>query len=309
MITEQRVLHISILVTLLLSGFGILFGLLSSSSAIVFDGIYEMTDAAMTILALLVSNLIRISNMGTTTQTKLVERFTMGFWHLEPMVLGLNGILLMGAATYALINSIDSFLTGGRYLDFNYAIIYAAISLVIEVFMAVFTLRANKKIKSEFLAVDAKAWIMTAALTVAWLFAFIFGVAIEDTKWDHLIPYIDPAILAVVCFIVIPMPFATVKKALEDILLVTPIDLKEEVDNVAREITKKYGFSSFTAYVARVGRGRQVEIYFLVPKNDPARKLEEWDKMRDEIEKTLGANTPDYWLTIVFTADPEWTDY
>lgn len=309
MITEQRVLHISILVTLLLSGFGILFGLLSSSSAIVFDGIYEMTDAAMTILALLVSNLIRISNMGTTTQTKLVERFTMGFWHLEPMVLGLNGILLMGAATYALINSIDSFLTGGRYLDFNYAIIYAAISLVIEVFMAVFTLRANKKIKSEFLAVDAKAWIMTAALTVAWLFAFIFGVAIEDTKWDHLIPYIDPAILAVVCFIVIPMPFATVKKALEDILLVTPIDLKEEVDNVALEITKKYGFSSFTAYVARVGRGRQVEIYFLVPKNDPARKLEEWDKMRDEIEKTLGANTPDYWLTIVFTADPEWTDY
>lgn len=306
--TEQKVLHISIVVTLILAGLGILFGLLSSSAAIVFDGIYEMTDAAMTFLALLVSNLIRLSTMGPESQNKLIERFTMGFWHLEPMVLGLNGILLMSAAIYALINAIDSFLTGGRYLDFNYAIIYAAFSLIIEVIMAVFILKANKSIKSDFLTVDAKSWIMTAILTVAWLLAFIFGLLVQDTKLAPLSPYIDPTILAIVCIIVIPMPLGTVKKALEDILLVTPSDLKEQVDNVAKEVLKKYEFTSYRAYVARVGRGRQVEIYFVAPKDGPARRLEEWDKMRDEIEKMLGASSPHYWLTIVFTADPEWAD-
>jgi len=34
----------------------------------------------------------------------------MGFWHLEPIVLGLNGVLLTGAAIYALINAIGSIL-------------------------------------------------------------------------------------------------------------------------------------------------------------------------------------------------------
>ncbi len=50
--TEQGVLRISIAVTLVMAGVGVLFGLLSGSYVIVFDGVYEMTDATMTIVAL-----------------------------------------------------------------------------------------------------------------------------------------------------------------------------------------------------------------------------------------------------------------
>ncbi len=308
MYSEQRVLQFSIVMTFLMSCFGIFFGLLAGSSAIVFDGIYELTDAMMTILALLVANLIRISTLGSVSHIKLVERFTMGFWHLEPMVLGLNGIMLIGAATYAFINAVDSFLSGGREIEFGYAVTYASISLVLEIGMAGFTLRANRKIRSDFLALDAKAWVIAAALSLAWLAAFVMGLMIQDTHWAWVTPYIDPLVLALVCIAVIPMPIGTVKKALQDILLVTPVDLKEQVDKVAREAVKTYGFASYRAYVARVGRGRQVELYFIVPADWPAKRLEEWDHIRNEIEKMLGAEGPNYWLTIVFTADPEWAD-
>ena len=101
--TEQGVLRISIAVTFVLADFGILFGLMSGSFAIIFDGVYSLTDASMTIVALLVSNLIASSTAGGSDKSKLVARFTMGFWHLEPMVLGMNGAMLMGAAIYALI--------------------------------------------------------------------------------------------------------------------------------------------------------------------------------------------------------------
>ena len=62
--TEQGLLRVSIAVTIFTAGVGILFGILSGSFAIVFDGVYAMTDAAMTVVALLVSNLIASSATG-----------------------------------------------------------------------------------------------------------------------------------------------------------------------------------------------------------------------------------------------------
>ena len=301
--TEQGLLRISIVVTFLLAGVGILFGILSGSFAIVFDGVYALTDAAMTIVALLVSNLIATGGKG-----RLVKHFTMGFWHLEPMVLGLNGILLTGAAIYALINALGSIMEGGRPLDFDQAIIYAVVTLVITISMAVIGTRANRTIQSDFVALDAKAWIMSAGLTGALLVAFLTGFFIQGTAHEWLSPYIDPVALALVCLVILPIPAGTIRQALADILLVTPADLKSEVDAVAKGIVEKYGFLSFRAYVARVGRGRQIELFFIVPEDFPPKKLQEWDDIRDEIGIAIGEEGPDRWLTIAFTTDPEWAD-
>jgi predicted Co/Zn/Cd cation transporter (cation efflux family) len=194
--TEQGVLRISIAVTILLAGIGILFGLLSGSYAIVFDGVYGLTDATMTIVALFVSNLIESSTASGPARSKLVKHFTMGFWHLEPMVLGLNGILLSGAAIYGLINAVGSIMAGGRPLAFDRAIIYAAVTLVIAVAMAIFGRAVNRTIQSDFVTLDWKAWMMSAALSAALLIAFVFGFLIQGSSLEWVSPYIDPAALA-----------------------------------------------------------------------------------------------------------------
>ena len=224
------------------------------------------------------------------------------------MVLGLNGVLLTAAAIYALINAIGSLMAGGRHLSFDRAIVYAVITLIISVAMALLDRRANRALQSDFIALDAKAWLMSAALTAALLVAFVFGFLIQGTDLAWMSPYIDPAVLALVCIVIIPMPAPTIKQAMADILLVTPSDLKEHVDKVANDVVKRYGFLSYRAYVARVGRGRQIELYFIVPPDWPAKKLEEWDQIRNEIGEAIGDDTPDRWLTIAFTTDPEWAE-
>ncbi len=191
-------------------------------------------------------------------------------------------------------------------VKFDYALFFAAVSLVGSIAMTLFAQRANRSIRSDFIALDARAWLMAAALTAAWLVAFGFGLAIQDTPQAWIAPYIDPAVLALVCLVVIPIPIGTVRRALADILLVTPADLKHQVDEVAHRIVLEHGFDGYRAYVARVGRGRQIELYFIVPKRWPARRLEEWDQLRDRISEAIGNDTPDRWLTIVFTTDPEW---
>eukprot|EP01031_Cornospumella_fuschlensis_P014966 gene14966-18287_t len=75
--TEQTVLKRSIAATIVVGATGVLFGLLSGSVSIVFDGVFSAVDAAMTLLALGVTRLIPRES----------SRFQMGFWHIEPMVL------------------------------------------------------------------------------------------------------------------------------------------------------------------------------------------------------------------------------
>ncbi len=71
--TEQGVLRISIAVTLVMAGVGVLFGLLSGSYMIVFDGVYEMTDATKTIVALFVANLIQASTADVPSSGRFVK--------------------------------------------------------------------------------------------------------------------------------------------------------------------------------------------------------------------------------------------
>ncbi|OWJ69730.1 cation transporter [Haematobacter massiliensis] len=307
-LTEQSALRVSIAATVVVALFGILFGLLSGAFSIAFDGFYSLADATMTVLSLIVSELIVRSARTNALSGKLRDRFTMGFWHLEPIVLGLNGLLLMVVAIYALINAVITLLDGGNVLKFDLAILYAVVTLAVCLAMAWFGHRVNLRLKSEFLKLDVRAWIMSGCITGALLVAFILGWAVQGTRLEWLSPYVDPAVLALVCLVIIPLPLGTVRQALSDVLLITPPDLKVHVDSVAEEMVAKYGFKGYRAYAARVGRGTQVELYFILRTGLPPEPLEHWDRLRDEIGDAIGGEGPDRWLTIAFTTDPGWAE-
>ena len=305
--TEQGILRGSIAMTLLVGGLGIVIGLASGSFSIVFDGVYSLADASMSGLALMVSTLILRHTTQNEASRRLAERFNMGFWHLEPMVLALNGTLLCGVAAYALINAVANLLSGGTPLEFGLASLYAGVATLICFAFASYEFRANRRIHSDFLALDAKGWVMSGCISLALLIAFAIGYLTEQTRYAWLGPYIDPAVLALICLVILPMPLATIRQALSDILLATPADLKQHVDAVAQGIVEQYGFISYQAYVARIGRARQIELYFIVPVDWPAQTLDEWDAVRDVIGQAIGDEGPNRWLTIAFTTDPQWS--
>ncbi|MGJ7475600.1 cation diffusion facilitator family transporter [Pseudomonas fulva] len=306
--TEQGLLRTSIAVTLFIASIGIAFGLASGSFSIVFDGVYSLVDASMSGLSLMVVRLITSHASSLQMSRKLRERFTMGFWHLEPMVLALNGILLSGVAIYALINAVSSVLEGGRHLEFGIAMVYAALTVTACVTIAVIEGKANRKLRSDFVAMDVKGWVMSASITAALLIAFCFGYAVQGTSLEWVSPYIDPAVLALVCLVIVPLPMSVVRQALADIFLVTPGDLKQHVDAVAQAFVERHGLQSYRAYVAKVGRSREIELYFIVPPQMAAKTIEQWDAWRNEIGEAIGGEGPNRWLTVVFTGDPEWAE-
>src|SRR5690606_4017225 len=179
---------------------------------------------------------------------RLVEHFSMGFWHLEPMVLACSGLMLTSAVLYALINAVHSFIEGGRVLHFGHAMLYAGVTLVACIVMSVYQLRANRRLKSQLVALDARAWMMSGAITTALLLAFAIGSTLQGTALEHWTPYIDPGVLALVCVLILPLPLGTIL----------------QLEEVARQVVAEERFLDFRAYVARVRRGRQIELHFIL---------------------------------------------
>lgn len=297
-VAEQRILKLSIGVTVVLALFGLAFGLVSGSLSIAFDGVFSVIDAAMAGLALFVSRLV-------TRQTEN-RRFQFGFWHIEPMVLAFNGGTLMLLCIYALVNAVGSFLQGGRHLAFDWAIVYS-VMVAAGCFAMYFYMRgANRNIGSDFVQLDAQSWLMSALITSALLVAFVAAIIAEGTRFDPWLPYVDPVVLAVLSLCLAFVPIQTVRKALQEILLITPPELDEHVRSVMKRVVEAYRFRSFTSYVAKVGRAQFIEIHIAVNPKWPLDSVATADAIRQEIAEELGGIGPDRWLTIDFTADPHW---
>lgn len=296
-VQEQRVLVYSIALTIGTAVIGILFGLLSGSLSIAFDGMFSVIDAAISSLALLVARLL--TKDGS-------RRFQHGYWHIEPLVLAFNGGILIILCCYALVNAIGSILDGGRALAFDWAIGYTLIDCVACVGMFLYQRRRNEVINSDLIRLDMQGWLMAAVISAALLLAFVVASALQGTAYAGLAHFADPVVLAVLSICLLPLPVRTVVRAWGEILLITPSELDLRVSRIMDGIVASHGFARYTSYVAKVGRARFIEIHVALPPGYRPDDVASQDAVREEIARAIGDDGPQLWLTIAFTADATW---
>jgi cation diffusion facilitator family transporter len=295
---EQRVLRLSVALTAALGGFAVLLGLLSGSMSIVFDGLFSVVDLAMGLLGLWVARLVTREENRT---------FQYGYWHLEPMSLAFYGGMLIVLCVYGFANAVGSLMAGGQEVELGWALGYSLVMATVCFWMYFYEKRTNRSAKSEFVHLDAQGWLMSALATAALVVAFAFAWAIQSTPYAHLAPYVDPTVLGLLSLAMIPIPIRTVRQALSEILMITPTELDVAVRTVMDEIVERHGFTSYTSYAAKVGRGQFIEIHIVVPHDLQIGTVATLDAIREEIGTALGADSAEKWLTIDFTAQEQWT--
>jgi cation diffusion facilitator family transporter len=291
---EQWVLKISISITFLIAITGVVFGLLSGSLAIVFDGMFNLIDTGLSLLALLVAKLL--TSEGN-------RRFQYGYWHIEPLVLVFNGSTLILLCAYALVNAIGGLLSGGHELNFGWAIIFALLTSVVSIVTYGYIRHKNTKINSELLRIDTHSWLISATISSALLIAFTIAIFINKTHYEHLTPYIDPLVLTILTACLIMIPMKTVKGALRDIFLIAPVTLDKKVRSFLDELVHRRGFKTYTSYIAKIGRATFIEIHIVIPPAFPIAGVETLDEISREIKQAIGEEGAQFWLTICFTTD------
>lgn len=299
--TEQSALRLSLVAILAFSALGIGFGIVSGSYAILFDGVFSLVDAAISIVSLTVSVLIARSVSYRGLRAATSRNFASGFWHFEPMVLAISGVSMISVASYALVQSVLALFSGGRDIEFGPAVAYAALVLTLSVIVGTVEHRANRRIGSSLVAMDVKGWIMTGGVTTALLVAFIIGLLLNGTTLAWLMPYVDPAVLTLVALVLIPIPLPELRRAIREISLVTPHALLREAEEIAQHAVAGHGFTGSRVWAMQQGRSQQFEVTFLVPPDRGVQPLEAWDAIRDEVTQALVGDNPHHTATISFT--------
>lgn len=294
---EQRLLKASIYAVLGIAITSVLFGLWSGSGAITFDGFYNLTDAGMTLVALLVSRLIARGDD---------ERFQYGYWHLEPLVGFVSGSLLASTCAYAFVNGLKGLRAGGDAIPFGPGSIFVGAIGAVSAFMYFYISHSAKGLDSEFLKIDARSWLMGAVLSFSLCLSFLIGFALRATPFPHLAPYVDPLVLIVAALCLLPFPVVTLWRAGQDILQIAPSDLNDHVRAAVQTVAEKRGFRDFTSHVARIGRQQFVQIGLVAHSEATTISFRELDQIRQEISEALGREGPGWWLSVDFTADERW---
>lgn len=292
---EASLLRISIGATVLIAALGVLLGLVSGSLAILFDGLFSVVDAGITWLMLVVARLV--AKEGNA-------KFQYGYWHLEPLVVALKAGVLMTLVVFGFLGALQSLQAGGHTPQLGPALIYTVLVVLICAATWFWMWRHNARLNSALIQLDMKAWAMSGVMTAALLVAFAAASAMEGTALDRFVPYIDPAILAILSLAILPLPWKDAKEAFRDIFGIVPAALDTHVQDVMDDFIERHGFESYESYVTSTGRARFIEISVLAKPGMPAKTIEHFDQLRSEIGAAIGGSGPDRWLTIVFTADP-----
>lgn len=293
---EQGALKFSIALTVFLGVLGVASGLVTGSQAIIFDGMYSFVDVVPTIVSLLVVKLIA---RGTS------HRFQFGYWHLEPLVAVLRDSILVVACIYAAINAVKTLTSGGHDVEYGRAALWAGILCVIGLAMTLFLSRRAKALQSPMLKLDARSWLVSAFLSLGLLIGFAIATAFAGTPLQGWIPYLDAIALLSMALIMLPMPLMGLWRSMSDVLQVAPDELDTQVHTVMDSVVKERQFLDYSSYIAKAGRARFVEIHVLV---SPESRIDTAtaDAIRRDVAKRLNAATPNFWLTIDFTADRAW---
>lgn len=292
---EQRALKLSIVVTGLAGTMDIAVGFAMGSRAIVFDGMYSLVDVMLTFGALAVSKLV---------MQEPSERFQYGYWHLEPLVGTVQSALLTLTCVYAVINGAQGLMSGGHRVAYGAGMVWAGMMAVACFGMAAYVSRIARRQASMLLDVDARAWLVSAFLSLGLMLAYGLAVVLARYGQEKWVPYVDPAVLLVLALALLPVPLKALLVAIRDVLEMAPEELDRKVRSIMDDLVEERGFLTYSSHVAQTGRGRFVEVHVLVSPDYPVRTVGEVDAIRREVSARLGASWPQVWLTVDLTSDP-----
>ena len=294
---EQILLKQSTVLMFAVAIAGIVTGFISGSQSILFDGFFSLIATFIKVLMLITAQLIaKESN----------QRFQFGFWHLEPMVLLIEGSFLLLIAIYAFLNGVFGIINGGREIELGLVILYAAVFTVIEFGYYFWVRRKNRTLKSTLIQFDNISWLVDAMLSVGLLISFLTALALTHQGYAQWAAYVDPAILIVLALSMLAPAFKILKPALRDVLGIAPDALDDKVREALEIASARHGFEGYKTYVQKHGRARFIEIHIVLPSGYPLTSVKTLDALREEIAELLGKADSARWLTISFTGGRRW---
>ena len=250
---ERKALLVSIFGAALMAGLGVYFAIVAESDAIMLDGVFSAIGFVMASITLKVAALVNRPDD---------EHFHYGYSHFAPLLNVLKAMLLLVLCTVALISAVDALLHGGRSMAMGSAVIYGVLATVGCLGIALYIRRAKNITGSALVAVDAESWMIDTMLSGAVLVAFILGWLIQDTAYAAYLNYLDPAVVALLCLLSLPVPLKILIENGREVLLMAPdASWQEAVEERFRNAMPDFPVEDYRIRLLKMGNSLNVLVH------------------------------------------------
>ena len=271
---------------------GITVGMATGSSIILFDGFYAFVGIGLAWMALKAARLV---GAGPTTT------FPFGREGLTPLVVGFEGVALLATCGYASVEAVVTIAGGGGGVAGGWEMSYATVSFVVPVAVA---LRLRRVRDSELVAAEATQWTAGAAPGLGLLAAFALARALDGTGWAAAAVYVDPVLVLAAAAVFAVPPVRMVRTTLRELLEGAPAEtVRAPVQRAVDEARQRFGLAAPYLRMSKLGPKLYVELDFVV---EEAWTVRQADEVRHDLVDRLGPLPLDVWMSVEFSADPDW---
>ncbi|MFC7533009.1 cation diffusion facilitator family transporter [Actinoplanes sp. GCM10030250] len=292
---ERSALRVSMAATTLLAVVGVVWGVLSGSQIVLFDGVYAVVGIGLTGLALHASRLIA----GGPT-----AHYPYGREALSPLVIALQGVALLATCGYGSVDAALTIAGGGSDVVPSSALWYGILSLLAA--GAGWAWLRPRGRRSELLAAEAQTWLLSAGLSIGMVVAFGLVLLMNRTGYAQWGRFADPVLVLLASAALAPAPVRMIRNTLTELLEGAPDErIHEPVRRALTGVCEKYGLTEPVLRLGKVGPKLYVEVDFVVA--GERWRVADADRVRHDLLERLSAVLPyDLWLNVELTGDPAW---
>jgi cation diffusion facilitator family transporter len=296
-IKERKLIKQSMWLGSVLTLWAIVIGIMVDSKAIIFDSLFSMIGISLSGVSLFVNNFIRKPDD---------DNLPFGRSQFEPFAITVQSAVIIFLCLYSLTTSVIDLVAGGKTVEVDLALPYLIVSIIGCFALWLYFRFHAIKLNSEYVRIESTEWQLDALLSFGVLAGLSLGYFLSSTRYDHLIPYIDPAMVVIISLLFLRIPAQTFRKNIRELLQFAPDDEVEDLMHArVDEITQQHGFVESLVRVVKTGSSYTVEIDFLLPKSMSSMKVSELDLIRQEVYDRIKGNYT-MWLTISFTTERKW---
>jgi predicted Co/Zn/Cd cation transporter (cation efflux family) len=289
---ERRALRRSIALTAVLGALGLGWGLAVGSQMIVLDGAYAAIGLVVSWLLLLASRLV---DRGPT------RRYPYGREAMTPLVVGLQGFVLLATLGYAAVDATGTVLAGGVTIAAGWALVYAVVTTLGSVWAWWWLRRAAPN--SDLVAAEATAWGASVVLGVAMILGFAAMTVLPRTGLASVAPYVDPAMVLVSVGVLLPAPLRMVRATFVELLEgAPPGHVQAPIRAILDGVVATYRLDAPELRMTKIGPKLYVEIDAYAA-GDVTIATEE--EIRQRLDRELDQLPYDVWLNLELHPHPD----
>jgi predicted Co/Zn/Cd cation transporter (cation efflux family) len=292
---EQNILTFSACGALFFAILALIWGILTKSQMIMFDGVYSFISLILTGFYFYAAKSMMLGSD---------KKFPFGRSQIEPMVITVQSIVLIAICIKALTSSTISLFSGGQEINSLSGMTYAFIG-VIGCFIAWSYIMRTKKKKapqSVLLKTQSMQWLMDTMLSGAVLIGFFIGYILQSMGYEYYAQYTDPLMVIIAVLFFIRGPIISLIEGIKGLLIMAPEKgIYKTSKQAMKTIARQKKFEDVVLRLGKSGRELVCEVSFITKTPKDSRSVGEMDEIHKEVYDKLSEmfDSP-LWLCVSF---------